>query len=174
MNTFLKEVNDRIDGVPIQRCFHCRKCTAGCPVAFAMDYNPNAVIKMIQMGMKEQVLGSSTIWLCASCETCGTRCPNDVDIARMMDTLREMAIEEGVSAGEKNIVKFHEAFLSSIKMGGRINEPMMLVQYKLKSGDLFSDLGLGLSMFMKGKIKPVSPRTKDMKSVREIFKATGK
>ena len=174
MNTFLEEVNERMGGVPIQSCFHCRKCTAGCPIAFAMDYNPNAIIKMIQMGMREKVLGSSTIWLCASCETCVTRCPNDVDIARMMDTLREMAIESGVDAGEKNIVKFHEAFLSSIKMGGRINEPTMLVHYKLKTGDLFSDLGLGMSMFMKGKIKPISPRTKDMKSVRKIFKSTDK
>lgn len=174
MNTFLEEVNDRMGGVPIQSCFHCRKCTAGCPIAFAMEYNPNAIIKMIQMGMREKVLGSSTIWLCASCETCVTRCPNDVDIARMMDTLREMAIESGVDAGEKNVVKFHEAFLSSIKMGGRINEPTMLVHYKLKTGDLFSDLGLGMSMFMKGKIKPISPRTKDMKSVRKIFKSTDK
>lgn len=174
MNTFLEEVNERMGGVPIQSCFHCRKCTAGCPIAFAMDYNPNAIIKMIQMGMREKVLGSSTIWLCASCETCVTRCPNDVDIARMMDTLREMAIESGVDAGEKNIVKFHEAFLSNIKMGGRINEPMMIIQYKLKTGDLFSDMGLGMSMFMKGKIKPISPRTKDMKSVRKIFKSTGK
>ncbi len=174
MNTFLEEVNDRMGGVPIQSCFHCRKCTAGCPIAFAMEYNPNAIIKMIQMGMREKVLGSSTIWLCASCETCVTRCPNDVDIAQMMDTLREMTIESGVDAGEKNIVKFHEAFLSSIKMGGRINEPTMLVHYKLKTGDLFSDLGLGMSMFMKGKIKPISPRTKDMKSVRKIFKSTDK
>lgn len=174
MNTFLEEVNERMGGVPIQSCFHCRKCTAGCPIAFAMDYNPNAIIKMIQMGMREKVLGSSTIWLCASCETCVTRCPNDVDIARMMDTLREMAIESGVDAGEKNIVKFHEAFLSNIKMGGRINEPMMIIQYKLKTGDLFSDMGLGMSMFMKGKIKPISPRTKDMKSVRKIFKSTDK
>jgi len=174
MSSFLEEVNDRIGGVPIQSCYHCRKCTAGCPVAFAMDYNPNTVIKMIQMGMKEKVLGSSTIWLCASCETCVTRCPNEVDIARMMDTLREMAIESGVSVGEKNIVKFHEAFLTNIKMGGRINEPTMLVHYKLKSGDLFSDMGLGLSMFMKGKIKPISPRTKDMGSVRKIFKSTGR
>ena len=174
MSTFLEEVNDRMGGVPIQNCFHCRKCTAGCPVAFAMEYNPNAVVKMIQMGMKDKVLGSSTIWLCASCETCVTRCPNEVDIAGMMDTLREMAIETGASKGEKNVVKFHEAFLSSIKMGGRINEPTMLVHYKLKSGDFFSDMGLGLSMFMKGKIKPISPRTKDMGSVRKIFKSTGK
>ena len=48
-----------------------------------------------------------------------------------------------VGAREKNILKFHEAFLAGIKMGGRINEPMMMVEYKLKSGDLFSDAMLG-------------------------------
>ena len=173
MSTFLEEVNDQIGGVSIQNCYHCRKCTAGCPIAFAMDYNPNAVVKMIQMGRRDDVLKSSTIWLCASCETCVTRCPNDVDIARMMDVLREMAIGSGVEAGEKNMLKFHEAFLSNVKMGGRINEPMMIALYKLKSRDYFSDLGMGMSMFLKGKIKPISPRTKDMKSVRNIFKSTG-
>ncbi|MCK9276222.1 MAG: 4Fe-4S dicluster domain-containing protein [Syntrophales bacterium] len=174
MSTFLEDVNEKIGGVPIQACYHCRKCTAGCPLAFAMEYNPNKVIKMIQMGMKDKVLNSSTIWLCASCETCVTRCPNNVDIARMMDVLRETAIEEKIEPKEKNIRKFHEAFLASIKSGGRINEPMMIVNYKLKSGDYFSDMAMGMNMFMKGKIKLFSPRTKDMKSVRQIFKSTSK
>jgi heterodisulfide reductase subunit C len=172
MQTFLEEVNTKIDGVPIQRCYHCRKCTAGCPIAFAMEYNPNKVIKMIQMGKRDDVLNSSTIWLCASCETCVTRCPNDVDIARMMDVLRETAIETNVDIKEKNILKFHEAFLNSIKVGGRINEPMMIANYKLKSGDYFSDMGMGLSIFMKGKLSLFSPRTKDIKSVRKIFEET--
>jgi heterodisulfide reductase subunit C len=172
MSDFLKEVNEKIGGVPIQMCYHCRKCTAGCPLAFAMEYNPNKIIKLIQMGRRDEVLASSTIWLCASCETCVTRCPNDVDIARMMDTLREMAIESNVAVKEKNILKFHEAFLSSIKRGGRINEPFMIADYKLKSGDYFSDIRLGLSMFIKGKLSLFSPKTKDMASVRKIFKET--
>ncbi len=174
MKTFLDEVNERIDGVPIQRCYHCRKCTAGCPVAFVMEYNPNKVIKMIQMGKRAEVLGSSTIWLCASCETCVTRCPNDVDIARMMDVLREMVIEEGLDAREKKILKFHEAFLAGIRSGGRINEPMMIARYKMTTGDLFSDLKMGLDMFMKGKLSLISPKTKDMTSVRNIFDRTKK
>ena len=172
METFLEEVNKKIHGVPLQRCYHCRKCTAGCPVASHMEYNPNKVIKMIQNGKRDQVLGSSTIWLCLSCETCITRCPNQIDIARMMDVLRQMAIEEGVGAREKNILKFHDAFLSNIKMGGRINEPLMMVQYKLKSGDLFSDAVMGVEMFMKGKLSLLSPRTKDIKSVKNIFEKT--
>lgn len=172
MKTFLDEVNEKINGVPLQRCYHCRKCTAGCPLAFAMEFNPNRVIKMIQMGQKKEVLSSSTIWLCASCETCITRCPNEVDIARMMDVLREMAIVEGVAAKEKNILSFHEAFLGSIKSRGRINEPFMMVNYKLKSGDLFSDMGMGMEMFMKGKLSLVSPRTKNLAAVKQIFDKT--
>jgi heterodisulfide reductase subunit C len=172
MNDFLEEVNGKIKGVPIQRCYHCRKCTAGCPLAFAMEHNPNRVIRLIQMGRREEVLGSATIWLCVSCETCITRCPNEVDIARMMDVLRQMAIETGVAAKEKNILKFHEAFLTNIRMGGRINEPAMMVHYKLKSGDLFSDMAMGIDMFRKGKLSLISPRTKDMRSVRRIFEKT--
>jgi heterodisulfide reductase subunit C len=124
------------------------------------------------MGRREEILASATIWLCVSCETCITRCPNEVDIARMMDALRQMAIEGGVGAKEKNILKFHEAFLANIRMGGRINEPSLMVHYKLKSGDLFADMAMGLDMFMKGKLSLISPRTKDMKSVRRIFEKT--
>ena len=172
MGKFLEEVNKRIDGVPIQRCYHCRKCTAGCPLAFAMEYNLDKVVRMIQMERRDEVLKSATIWLCVSCETCITRCPNEVDIARMMDVLREMAIESGVGAKEKNILKLHESFLAGIKMSGRINEPLLIAGYKLKSGDLFSDLAMGMDMFFKGKLALISPGTKDMGTVRNIFKKT--
>lgn len=173
MGTFLEQVNARISGTPIQRCYHCRKCTAGCPLAFAMEHNPNKIIRMIQMGEKDEVLNSATIWLCVSCETCITRCPNEVDIARMMDVLREMAIENKVAAKEANILKLHESFLSCIRMRGRINEPLLIVNYKLKSGDFLSDLTMGLDMFLKGKLALLSPSTKDMRAVRNIFKKTG-
>ncbi|MBP7033083.1 MAG: hypothetical protein KBA80_01770, partial [Syntrophobacterales bacterium] len=62
--------------------------------------------------------------------------------------------------------------LSSIKSGGRLNEPVMMVNYKLKSGDLFSDMALGLDMFSKGKLSLFGPKTKDVASVRKIFERT--
>jgi heterodisulfide reductase subunit C len=89
-----------------------------------------------------------------------------------MDVLRQMAIESGVGAREANILKFHEAFLASIKRGGRINEMMMTVDYKLKSGDLFSDVLMAPGMFLKGKLALLPPRTKDLKSVKNIFEKT--
>jgi heterodisulfide reductase subunit C len=90
----------------------------------------------------------------------------------MMDVLRQMAIEEGRGAHEKNVLKFHEAFLASMKMGGRVNELLMTVHYKLKSGDLFADMGLAPGMFLKGKLALLPPRTKDLKSVKDIFEKT--
>lgn len=167
--TFSEEVNKEIGGVPLGRCFHCRKCTAGCPMSPAMDYKPNAVLKLVQMGQKKAVLGSSAIWLCASCETCTMRCPNEVDIARMMDVLREMAVNTGAKIAEKKVAAFHEAFLSSIERGGRVNESLMVCQYKLKSGDFFSDMGLGLTMFSQGRLPLFSPKPKGRGEVKKLF-----
>lgn len=167
--TFLNEVNKRIDGVPLQRCFHCRKCTAGCPMAVAMDFKPNAVLKMVQRGEKKAVLGSAAIWLCASCQTCTLRCPNQVDVARMMDTLREMALESGQKLAERKVVVFHEAFLDSIRRGGRVNEALMVCQYKLKSGDFFTDVGAGLSMLAQGRLPFLRSQPKGKKQVSRIF-----
>ena len=169
MMSFLEEVNAQVNGAPLQRCYHCRKCTAGCPVAVAMDYKPNAVVRMVQQGQRQQVLESSAIWMCLSCETCTTRCPNEVDIARMMDALREIALTSRARVAEKKVVAFHEAFLASIRRDGRVNPTLMACQYKLKSGDLFSDVGIGLSMFAKGKLPLMTPKTGEVKEVRKLF-----
>ena len=170
MATFLEDVNAQVKGAPIERCFHCRKCTAGCPMAVAMDYKPNAVVRMVQQNQRQQVLESSTIWLCVSCETCTMRCPNEVDIARMMDVLRQMALESRARVAEKKVVAFHEAFLDSIKKGGRIHEALMVCAYKIKSGDFFSDVGIGLSMFAKGRLPLLGPKVEGRDEVRKLFK----
>jgi len=93
-NSFLSEVLAE-SGENLQACYQCQKCSAGCPVAEAMDLLPNQVLRHIQYGHREKVLGSKTIWICASCYTCSVRCPNDIDIAKIMDTLRHLALRSG-------------------------------------------------------------------------------
>jgi hypothetical protein len=80
-----------------------------------------------------------------------------------------MALAAGAAPREKNIPAFHEAFLGSIKKSGRINETAMMVSYKLKSKDYFSDMVMGLGMFAKGKLSPFAPKTKNLTAVRRIF-----
>ncbi len=80
---------------PIQQCYHCHKCRAGCPVLSAMDYGPDRILRFLQFGRWERVLSSRDIWLCLGCEMCGAHCPNTIDIGEVMIALRELAAEEG-------------------------------------------------------------------------------
>ena len=174
MGSFLAEVNQRIAGVAIQNCYHCQKCTSGCPVASAMEYKPNQIIRMVQAGQRKALLASPAIWLCASCETCVTRCPNDVDIPRLIDVLREMSLASGAVSREPRVLDFHESFLGTVKRSGRINEPLMIATYKVKTGTYLNDLVVGLKMFFKGKLTLLAPQTKNRGAIRRIFRATEK
>ncbi len=168
-SVFLKDV-ERAGGESVSSCYQCKKCSSGCPLAFAMDIVPDRVMHMIHLGMKDGVLGSSTIWICASCETCSTRCPNDIDIAKIMDTLRQMCIREGREPKEKQVSQFHEVFLKSFKGRGRVFELEMIGRYKMKTGEYTKDMKLGLDMLKKGKLRLLPHGIKGRKEVKEIFK----
>jgi len=85
---------EEISGQDLLDCNQCGKCSAGCPVVEAMDILPSQVIRMAQLGM-EEVLESNTVWICASCLTCVTRCPKGVDLPRLMEALRQISLREG-------------------------------------------------------------------------------
>lgn len=91
---FADQVNS-LSGQTLQLCYHCHKCTAGCPAAFAMEYGPDRILRLIQFGQRERLLASRDIWLCLGCEMCGAHCPNEIDIAEVMIALKELAEEEG-------------------------------------------------------------------------------
>lgn len=50
---------------------------------------------MAQLGLKDRVLNSDTLWLCAACFTCTDRCPQDVEVASVIRVLRNLAAERG-------------------------------------------------------------------------------
>jgi heterodisulfide reductase subunit C len=165
------EVEERSGEKP-RLCYQCGKCSTGCLFNFAMDILPHQMMKLVHYGQKKRLLGSHTIWICAACETCTARCPNDIDVAGVIDTLRAMALEEGVKPAERNIPLFHACFLGNIQATGRISEPILMGSYKTFSGDLVSDIGLAVEMLKKGKIKLIPSVVKDRRKVRRIFKET--
>ena len=162
----------------ISLCFQCRKCSSGCPLGFAMDYLPDVILRMVRLGMNDRVLNSNTIWLCASCETCTTRCPNEIDIAGVMDALRHISVAEGkVSPAVKNIPKLHEAFLGSIKANGRVHEVGMITSYSLKTnpfskitnGELIDQARLGWDMLRRGKLNIRPRKIRNTEEVKRAF-----
>ena len=138
-------------------------------MAFAMDVMPNQIMRMIQLGLEDEALRSRTIWICASCQTCTTRCPNDIDIAHLMDALRQLNRARGVPAAEENVVKFHNAFLKSVRRHGRVFEFGMVGAYKLAAKDFFGDTKAAWEMFKRGKLKFLPAKIKGAREVRELF-----
>lgn len=168
-STFAKQVRE-LAAVDFNRCYQCLICTLGCPVAFAMDYTPDQIVRMIQLGARSEVLQSATIWLCASCETCITRCPYEIDIPRLMDTLRQMALQEKVSVKETTIPAFHQIFLKNIRQRGRQYELGMLLELKFKLRNFFSDIGLGVKMLRKRKLSLLPRGVTSHREIKAIFR----
>ena len=170
--SFIEQVSE-VSGQKVSACYYCLRCSAGCPSAYAMEYAPAQVLRLVQLGQKKALLQSAGIWLCIGCETCGTRCPNAIHAGAVIDALRQISVAEGVRAGEQKVYRLHQAFLDSIKWWGRLHELSMLVEYKLLSRDLMSDMDMGVKMFMAGKIHPLPKRIRGVKEVGRLFGKRG-
>ncbi|MCP4259331.1 MAG: heterodisulfide reductase subunit C [Planctomycetes bacterium] len=155
-------------GQNVNLCYQCRKCAAGCPISFAMDYKPAQIIHAVRLGLDDLVYNSKTMWLCAACETCTTRCPQEVDVAKVMDAVKITAVKQGRKATIPQVGSFYKAALSNIKKCGRMYEMGMIVELKLRTFEFFKDAGLGMKMFKKGKLKMVPSFTGALRA-RKIF-----
>lgn len=166
----LREEVERVSGEKVYSCYQCGKCSAGCPVAYEMDYLPSQIIRMAQLGMEEQVLSSRTIWLCAGCETCTTRCPREVDVASVMDALRTIAGRKEIPPGEEDVMLFNRLFLDTVNKYGRVYEMEMIGKFNIGSGHLLKDVLMAPKLFRKGKLK-LLPAVADAKKMKGIFKS---
>jgi heterodisulfide reductase subunit C len=160
---------ESLSGEKVRICYQCGKCSAGCPVAYAMDLLPSQIIRLVQLGLKDLVLSSATIWLCASCETCSTRCPREIDVVRVMDSLRQIAGTEDRSPAVREVPIFVRRFMANIRRFGRVYEAGLVGAFNAVSGHLTKDFDKAPGMLLKGKIALMPPRFKGARKVREIM-----
>ncbi|MCG3215982.1 MAG: 4Fe-4S dicluster domain-containing protein [Candidatus Heimdallarchaeota archaeon] len=90
---FISKIEE-ISGQNIYSCYQCGKCSAGCAFSSRMDKTVNQIIHFIQMGQKDKVLQANTHWICSSCLTCSIRCPREIDVAALMEAVREYILRE--------------------------------------------------------------------------------
>lgn len=174
---FLDEVEAE-SGIRVSACFQCRKCTNGCPVTFAMDLYPDQVMRYIQLGLKQEVRQSTTIWVCSSCETCTTRCPNEIDIAGVMDFMKQSVVKEKERAADSKVLTFHQVFMEDIRKRGRVFETGLVGKYTLKSGDwyrkiidrsIIEEMHLGWTMLKKGRLNLWPSRIKGIDEIKQLY-----
>ncbi|HEY1221522.1 MAG: 4Fe-4S dicluster domain-containing protein [Bryobacteraceae bacterium] len=145
------EVKERSGASPMN-CYQCGKCSSGCPVAAAGDFKPHQLVRMVQTDQRQAVLSSRFIWQCTSCQTCTTRCPQQVDIAGMIDALRGISRGAGSAEPDTAVPIFNEIFLDAVRERGRIFELGLMAKYKLRTKRLFEDAGKAPMMLLKGKL----------------------
>jgi len=166
----LRTFVEKQSGQHIFDCYQCGKCSAGCPIDYAMDLGPRQIMRYIQMGLKKEVMQSTTVWLCVSCETCSSRCPAKIDIAKVMESLRILATVEGSVPAEKRVDVFHKEFLKAVERYGRAHEVSLGAAYAIKTRD-FSGVSMARLMFSKGKLVIMPPSVSGASEVRKIFSA---
>jgi heterodisulfide reductase subunit C len=165
----LEEVQ-QCSGAQVSACFQCHKCSTGCPIGPEMDFLPSQIMRLVHLGAEKEALASRSIWLCASCEACTTRCPMAIDIAAVMDALRILAIERRIDLPDARGKQFHRSFLASVRRHGRVYEMGMMTAYKLRVGDLLSDVDKVPQLLAQGKLSLLPNRSGDIRQVRGIFR----
>ena len=90
-NKVFKDKVAELSGENVDLCFQCGACSSGCPMTEEMDYLPSKIIRLVQLGL-EEALESKTIWICTTCFNCEVRCPRGIDIANVMEALRQIVL----------------------------------------------------------------------------------
>ena len=86
---------ERVSGEELKRCYQCGKCSAGCPVAFAMEIPPSQIMRFLQIGMIDDVMKANSMWVCVGCLQCYARCPQSVSVANVLEGLRQLHLRKG-------------------------------------------------------------------------------
>jgi heterodisulfide reductase subunit C len=170
-SSFLREVMGTRGGENILDCIQCGVCGGSCHARFAMDYSPMQIIKMIHLGMREKALSSSTIWICASCYTCSTRCPRGIDIPMLMSALKNMAIRNGVVSDAEIKPKFHKIFTEIVGKYGRMYEPELKLKLLRKNDlrEIYVNAVLAFKLWRKGKVRLSAPKIHQLNHISKIF-----
>lgn len=184
----VKEVMERSQQNLLE-CYQCRRCAAGCPVGEETGYiTPDRLIRMIILGDRENALNNQLVWRCVSCYTCGTRCPNDIQTARITETIKKIAKEAHLDPLKPKVAHFHDAFVNSGLRWGRLNEMEFMSFYELKNtlkdlkrmkfkaiyDELMAKTKLGLKMARRKRMHMGFQSAKGRSEIKQLYKKAKK
>ncbi len=170
-HAFLAEVLASVPGDSrLGQCIQCGTCGGSCPSAADMDHTPRRLFAMVRAGMRAEVLGSNTPWMCVSCYYCAVRCPQEVHIPDVMYGLKSIAAREGRSP-ESAAPDFSRTFISNIVRYGRSYEVGLVARHYLRHFPTripgMAPAGIGMLASRRMVLRP--HRIRDLGGLRAIL-----
>ena len=158
-NDFLKEVEANVEeGDWVKMCMQCGVCSGSCPLGDAWDHPPQELFMMIRAGKREEVLQSTSMWMCTSCYNCIVRCPRELPITHIMHGLAHYATRLGIAPKNNPTLKFANLFWDNLSKTGRVNELWLGVNLYFMDGFIngikvaLGMAGIGLGMLRTGRL----------------------
>lgn len=99
VNPDLLEEIKRYGSANVEACFNCGNCTAMCPLSTDEAPFPRKMIRMVQVGLREELLGSSEMWLCYYCGECTDTCPRQAEPGEFVASARRYVVSNYDSLG---------------------------------------------------------------------------
>jgi len=168
--TLARRIQEEL-GQNVYLCYQCVKCTSGCPVGEYFDWQPNQIMRAVQLGQEDIALESKTPWLCASCQTCTTRCPQGLDITAIMEFLTREALARGFKPSVYEVDAFNKAFMREVNLWGRSYELGLMAEMKLRTlrtRNLMDDMDLGVKVIRKNKLPFLPTRARPPRKVKPV------
>jgi len=169
---------DEIAAIPggdkLRECIQCGTCSAVCPLSAYMDHTPRRLIAMTRAGFRDDVLHSTSIWVCASCYACTVECPKEIPITDVMYALRRIAIREGVYPKRLPTPVLAREFVGSVERLGRNNESRLALALHLKTNpiQLLRSAPLGLRLLRRGRMGLGRDSIRQRAQLRTMLRAT--
>ena len=160
----------------VRECYQCGNCSASCPAAFTFDYMPNQLMRMLQVGLVDEVLDSKAIQLCVQCLTCTGRCPRNINISGIFEDLKTVAVAQERKVPE-HVKTFNKVFMDAVALFGRLPEFYDMARFYMGTMDpkmALGNVGLMVPVMTRRKMPLIPRRSKGAAEVGHIYKKTMK
>lgn len=168
---FARWISHTVGGERIRHCLQCGLCSASCPLSLYMDYTPRRLMHLSREGFKEEVLSSSSIWLCTACYACMVECPKKINITHLMYALKQRAIEERFYPKRFPIPVMAQQFSRMVRDSGRITESWLILRVFLRTAiwRLLGMSGLGWKLFVAGRMTAKKEKVERRTEIRTLL-----
>ncbi len=98
-------------------CLTCGTCAGGCPVTGVDGMDVRKAVRMVLLGLEQELVDSRFPWICTLCGRCEYACPMGIDLLAMLRSARGMRERDKVPG------VLHKGVAMCLKTGNNVGIP---------------------------------------------------